>query len=108
MFRKPQDISIGSLTFNNHFHFHIGEKAMLDLQATLDKIATIALGNATDPAVKADVEALKAQVAEATAAIAANTSNDQAISDEVGKLNTAFNALVDKLAAAPAPVEPVV
>lgn len=81
---------------------------MLDLQATLDKIATIALGNASDPAVKADVEALKTQVAEATAAIAANTSNDQAVADEVSKLTTAFNTLVDKLAAAPAPTDDTV
>ena len=78
---------------------------MLDLQAALDKIAVIALGNATDPVVKAEVEALKTQAAQSAAAIAENTSNDQIVADEVSKLTTAFNALVDKLAAAPAPVD---
>ena len=83
---------------HNHYHFHIGEKAMSTLQETLDKIATIALGNPAE--VQAEVDAVKAT-------LAANAEADDAVKLTVEEHTTIINALVDKLAAAPAPVEPV-
>lgn len=83
----------------NHFHFHIniGEKAMSTLQETLDKIATIALGNSAE--VQAEVEAVKAT-------LAANAEADAETKLTVEEHDIIINALVEKLAAAPAPVDP--
>lgn len=74
---------------------------MSTLQETLDKIATIALGNSAE--VQAEVTAVKDALVANTEALAANTANDDATKATVADLTTAFNALVDKLAAAPAP-----
>lgn len=87
-------------TIINHYHFHIGEKAMSTLQETLDKIATIALGNSAE--VQAEVDAVKAT-------LAANAAADDAVKLTVEEHTQIINALVDKLAAAPAPADaPVV
>jgi len=69
---------------------------MSTLQETLDKIATIALGNSAE--VVAEVAAVKSTVADITAKISANEAAD-------ADLKTIVEALVDKLAAAPAPVD---
>lgn len=77
---------------------------MSKLQETLDKIATIAIGNNAE--VLAEVEAVKATALELANTIAANEAGDEITKTAIADLSTAFDALVDKLAAAPAPVEP--
>lgn len=72
---------------------------MSTLQETLDKIATIALGNSAE--VQAEVQAVKAT-------LAANATADEAVKLTVDEHTQIINALVDKLAAAPAPVDPTV
>ena len=82
------------LTIHNHFHIHIGEKTMSNIQDILAKIETIAVGNVAE--VQAEVEAVKAT-------LAANAQADEATKLTVDEHTTIINALVDKLAAAPAP-----
>ena len=96
---KNLTINISSLTINNHFH--IKDSVMKTLQEILDEIATIAAaGNIAD--VQAQVDSVKATVAEHTDAIAANTADDTTTKASVADLQTIVETLVDKLAAAPA------
>lgn len=90
-FCKMRPPAIIHFTINNHFK--MGDTIMATLSEILAKIDTIAAaGNVA--AVQAEVDSLKAD-------LAANSATD---ADQ----QTAIEALVDKLAAAPAPVEPTV
>lgn len=76
---------------------------MRSVNELLAAIATIANGNGTDPKVLADVNDLKTQMLANNAKLAANDADDAAskvINDEQQVL---IEALIDKLASAPAP-----
>lgn len=75
---------------------------MKSVQEILDQIATISTaGNVAQ--VQAEIDSIDATIAAHTAAIAANSADDDVTKTSVTSLQTIFQALVDKLANAPAP-----
>lgn len=107
-FKMPENItiSISSLTVHNHFNVKIGDKVMAkSLEELLAEIKTIAsAGSVAD--VQAQVDSLKTTASELTQTIANNAADDEATKKAVTDLSTAFEALVDQLAAAKPPEEP--
>lgn len=79
----------------SHKHLHRLEKMMSqfldDARAILERVAQ---GNAGDPAMKADIEALKTAVTANTDADTANAASDE-------EVKTLLTEILNKLAAAP-------
>ena len=104
-FKMPENItlSISSLTVHNHINIKIEGKAMSkSLQEILAEIATIASAGSVAE-VQAQIDSVKNAVAANAEAIAANSADDEATKTLVADTRTIVEALVDKLAAAPAP-----
>lgn len=100
MFEKiNNEVTISSLTINNHFYINLKGITMLDLQAALAQIETIALG--TKAEVQAELDALAASLAENAATIAANSADDAVVKVALANQETIIQALLDKLATAP-------
>jgi hypothetical protein len=85
----------GKTIIHNHFNINLGENIMATLQEILAKIDTIATAG--------NIAEVKAEVAEVKAALDANSTADAAVKLSNDEQQTVIEALVDKLAAAPAP-----
>lgn len=89
-----------------HFYITINlptEKGitMLDLQKALAQVDAIALG--TKAEIQAELDSLTSDLAANTATIAANGKDDEITKTAVANQDTIIQAILDKLATAPAP-----
>lgn len=96
-FKMPESISIASLTIHNHFNIKIGAEIMSKVTELLAKIETIASAGS--------VEAVQAEVDEIKTALTANETADAETKLAVEEHGQVIEALVNKLAAAPAPTD---